>query len=581
MSSLQESIQQAAAKEYAPSVPALAPQDVKMYKYDQFDDEFISQRIKQLRSQIDRRLAGELTEDEFKPLRLQNGVYLQLHAYMLRLAIPYGQLNSTQMRTLAYIARKYDKGFGHFTTRQNIQYNWPALSDIPEILEDLQKVEMHAIQTSGNCIRNTTSDPFAGVAADELTDPRPWCEIIRQWSTLHPEFAFLPRKFKIAVNAAEQDRAAILYHDVALQIVQNDQGEMGFKVYVGGGQGRTPVIAKLVREFLEPQYLLSYLDAILRTYNMLGRRDNLYKARIKITVNETGVEEFSRLVEIEWNRIKDTGFNLPDEQKDTIFNHFELPKFETHQYDAKKFESHQKDNNGFDYFVKNNTFAHKQDGYTIVSISLKPHGGIPGDISADQMDLVAQLADDYSLSEIRATHRQNLVLPHVKLDDLFTLWKKLAKVNLAAGNIGLLTDIIACPGLDYCALANARSIPIAQMIAEHFDDLKRLHDLGDITLNISGCINACAHHHVANIGILGVDKKGEESYQVTLGGSSRTDADIGKIIGRGFSGDEIVGAIETITNVYLAGRTDSKETFLTYYRRVGQTPFKEALYNVA
>lgn len=566
---------------YSPSVPDNAPQNVHMYKYDQFDDEFITQRIEQLRSQIDRRLAGELSEDEFKPLRLQNGVYLQLHAYMLRLAIPYGQLNSTQMRTLAYVARKYDKGFGHFTTRQNIQYNWPALSDIPQILEDLQKVEMHAIQTSGNCIRNTTSDPFAGVAADELTDPRPWCEIIRQWSTLHPEFAFLPRKFKIAVNAAEQDRAAILYHDVALQIVENDQGEIGFKVYVGGGQGRTPVIAKLVREFLEPKYLLSYLDAILRTYNMLGRRDNLYKARIKITVNETGVEEFTRLVELEWQRIKDTGFNLPDEQKKIIFDHFKLPEFEYYQYDVSKFESKIKDNNGFDYFVKNNTFAHKQDGYTIVSISLKPHGGIPGDISADQMDLVAQLADDYSLSEIRATHRQNLVLPHVKLDDLFTLWQKLTKANLAAGNIGLLTDIIACPGLDYCALANARSIPIAQMIAEHFDDLKRLNDLGEITLNISGCINACAHHHVANIGILGVDKKGEESYQVTLGGSSRSDAAIGKIIGRGFSGDEIVGAVDTITQVYLAGRESRDETFLAYYRRAGETPFKEALYNVA
>ncbi|MCJ8324739.1 MAG: nitrite/sulfite reductase [Rhizobiales bacterium] len=551
-----------------------------MYKYDQFDDEFITQRIEQLRSQISRRLAGELTEDEFKPLRLQNGVYLQLHAYMLRLAIPYGQLNSTQMRTLAHIARKYDKGFGHFTTRQNIQYNWPALSDIPEILEDLQKVEMHAIQTSGNCIRNTTSDPFAGVAADELTDPRPWCEIIRQWSTLHPEFAFLPRKFKIAVNAAEDDRAAILYHDVALQIVKNDAGEIGFKVYVGGGQGRTPVIAKLVREFLEPQYLLSYLDAILRTYNMIGRRDNMYKARIKITVNETGVKEFTRLVELEWQRIKDTGFNLPDDQKQTIFEHFILPKFESYQYDDAKFETNIADNNGFDYFVKNNTFGHKADGYTIVSISLKPHGGIPGDISADQMDLVAQLADDYSLSEIRATHRQNLVLPHVKLDDLFTLWQKLSKANLAAGNIGLLTDIIACPGLDYCALANARSIPIAQMIAEHFDDLKKLNDLGDITLNISGCINACAHHHVANIGILGVDKKGEESYQVTLGGSSRKDADIGNIIGRGFSGDEIVGAIDTITKVYLAGRKNQAENFLAYYRRAGQTPFKEALYNV-
>ncbi len=565
---------------YAPTQPVEAPKSVQMYKYDQFDDEFITQRIEQLRSQINRRLSGELSEDEFKPLRLQNGVYLQLHAYMLRLAIPYGQLNSTQMRALAYIARKYDKGFGHFTTRQNIQYNWPALSDIPEILEDLQKVEMHAIQTSGNCIRNTTSDPFAGVAADELTDPRPWCEIIRQWSTLHPEFAFLPRKFKIAVNAAEQDRAAILYHDVALQIVKNEQGEIGFQVYVGGGQGRTPVIAKLVRDFLEPQYLLSYLDAILRTYNMLGRRDNLYKARIKITVNETGVEEFSRLVELEWQRIKDTGFNLPDDQKKVIFEHFELPEFESYQYDISKFESDQKDNNGFEYFVKNNTFPHKKTGYTIVSISLKPHGGIPGDISADQMDLVAQLADDYSLSEIRATHRQNLVLPHVRLDDLFAMWQKLTKANLSAGNIGQLTDIIACPGLDYCALANARSIPIAQMIAEHFDDLKKLDDLGEITLNISGCINACAHHHVANIGILGVDKKGEESYQVTLGGSSRKDAAIGKIIGRGFSGDEIVGAVETITNVYLSGRTDRDESFLAYYRRAGQTPFKEALYNV-
>ncbi len=551
-----------------------------MYKYDNFDDEFIKQRIAQFRSQVSRRLSGDITEDEFKPLRLQNGVYLQLHAYMLRVAIPYGQLNSTQMRTLAHIARKYDKGFGHFTTRQNIQYNWPALSDIPAILDDLHKVEMHAIQTSGNCIRNTTSDPFAGVTPDELTDPRPWCEIVRQWSTLHPEFAFLPRKFKIAINAAKQDRAAILYHDIALQIVKNNAGELGFTVYVGGGQGRTPIIAKKVRGFLPSEHLLSYLDAILRTYNMIGRRDNLYKARIKITVHETGIEKFTELVEQEWQRIKDKGFNLPEAEKQRIFAHFTLPKFDDYTYNETRLNKLRKDNNGFDYFVKNNVAPHKQSGYGIVSISLKPHGGIPGDISAEQMDLVAKLADDYSLNEIRATHKQNLVLPHIKLDDLYTLWQKLTKANLAAANIGLLTDIIACPGLDYCNLANARSIPIAQMISTHFDDLKNLHNIGDLTLNISGCINACAHHHVANIGILGVDKRGEEFYQITLGGSSNKDASIGKIIGASFSLNKIVDAIETIINTYLSGRENS-ENFLTYYRRVGQPPFKKALYHVA
>ncbi|NRA87587.1 MAG: nitrite/sulfite reductase [Rhizobiales bacterium] len=551
-----------------------------MYKYDQFDDTFIKQRIEQFRSQVTRRLSGHITEDEFKPLRLQNGVYLQLHAYMLRVAIPYGQLNSTQMRTLAHISRKYDKGFGHFTTRQNIQYNWPTLSDIPNILDDLHKVEMHAIQTSGNCIRNTTSDPFAGVAADELVDPRPWCEIIRQWSTLHPEFAFLPRKFKIAVNGADHDRAAIAYHDIGIQIIKNDAGEIGFQLFVGGGQGRTPVIAKEIRAFLEPKYLLSYLDSILRTYNMIGRRDNMYKARIKITVNETGIKEFTRLVELEWNRIKDNGFDLPEAEKQRIFNHFTLPDFEKSEYDKVAYEQLKQDNNGFDYFVKHNVFGHKEDGYSIVSISLKPHGGIPGDISADQMDIVAQLSDDYSLSEIRATHKQNLVLPHVKTGELYQLWQKLTDANLAPANIGLLTDIIACPGLDYCNLANARSITIAQMISERFDDLKRLTDLGDLTLNISGCINACAHHHVANIGILGVDKKGVESYQVTLGGSSFKDASIGNIIGPGFSVEEIVDAIETITNTYIDQR-EKGENFLTCYRRVGQTPFKEALYNVA
>ncbi|WP_085900358.1 nitrite/sulfite reductase [Kiloniella majae] len=549
-----------------------------MYRYDEFDYDFVQQRVAQFGDQVERRIEGDLTEDQFKPLRLMNGLYLQLHAYMLRVAIPYGTFNSVQMRKLAHIARKYDRGYGHFTTRQNIQYNWPVLKDVPAILKELAEVEMHAIQTSGNCIRNTTSDQYAGAAADEIEDPRVYCEIIRQWSSLHPEFTFLPRKFKVAVTGATTDRAAIRVHDIGLAIVKNDDGEVGFEVHVGGGQGRTPMIGKVVREFLPKEHLLSYLEAILRVYNQIGRRDNKYKARIKILVHETGIDEIRRLVEEEWNRIKDTALNLPLEEVDRINDYFAPPTFETLDATSRSFEVKRFEDRGFATWVRANVVAHKKPGYAIANISLKPEGEAPGDITDDQMEVVADLAEKYSFDEIRATHEQNLVLPHVKLDDLYDVFLGLQEAGLATGNLGLISDMIVCPGLDYCALANARSIPVAQAISKRFADIERQYDIGELKLKISGCINACGHHHVGHIGILGVDRKGEEYYQITLGGNANENAAIGKIIGPSFAYDKIVDAVETVVNTYLEIRDGAEESFLDAYNRVGMAPFKERLY---
>ncbi|WP_085904678.1 nitrite/sulfite reductase [Kiloniella majae] len=549
-----------------------------MYRYDEFDYDFVQQRVAQFGDQVERRIEGDLTEDQFKPLRLMNGLYLQLHAYMLRVAIPYGTFNSVQMRKLAHIARKYDRGYGHFTTRQNIQYNWPVLKNVPAILKELAEVEMHAIQTSGNCIRNTTSDQYAGAAADEIEDPRVYCEIIRQWSSLHPEFTFLPRKFKVAVTGATTDRAAIRVHDIGLAIVKNDDGEVGFEVHVGGGQGRTPMIGKVVREFLPKEHLLSYLEAILRVYNQIGRRDNKYKARIKILVHETGIDEIRRLVEEEWNRIKDTALNLPLEEVDRINDYFAPPTFETLDATSRSFEVKRFEDRGFATWVRANVVAHKKPGYAIANISLKPEGEAPGDITDDQMEVVADLAEKYSFDEIRATHEQNLVLPHVKLDDLYDVFLGLQEAGLATGNLGLISDMIVCPGLDYCALANARSIPVAQAISKRFADIERQYDIGELKLKISGCINACGHHHVGHIGILGVDRKGEEYYQITLGGNANENAAIGKIIGPSFAYDKIVDAVETVVNTYLEIRDSAEESFLDAYNRVGMAPFKERLY---
>ena len=551
-----------------------------MYRYDEFDQTLVAERVAQFREQVERRLAGELTEDEFKPLRLMNGLYLQLHAYMLRVAIPYGTLSSNQLRMLGHIARRYDRGFGHFTTRQNIQYNWPKLEDVPDILDDLSKVEMHAIQTSGNCIRNVTADHYAGAAADEIEDPRIYAEIIRQWSTLHPEFTWLPRKFKIAVTGAARDRAAIRVHDIGLQVRRNAAGDVGFEVVVGGGQGRTPIIGTTIRDFLPKQHLLSYLEAILRVYNQLGRRDNLFKARIKILVKETGAEEFTRMVEEEWEHIRDGALVLPAEEIVRIESYFAPPAFEALDPVQPDFEAKQLESPAFAAWVDTNVFAHKQPGYGIATISLKPIGGVPGDATADQIDLVAELAERYSADEARVSHEQNLVLPHVRLTDLYAVWRRLAEAGLATANLGLVSDIIACPGLDYCNLANARSIPVAQRISQRFADLKRQHDIGELKLKISGCINACGHHHVGHIGILGVDKKGTEFYQITLGGSAEEDAAVGKIVGPAFSYDDVVDAVETIVDTYVAIRQDG-ERFNDTVARVGLAPFKETLYAAA
>ena len=549
-----------------------------MYRYDEFDHTIVRERVVQFREQVGRRLAGEITEDEFKPLRLMNGLYLQLHAYMLRVAIPYGTLSSRQMRTLAHIARAYDKGYGHFTTRQNIQYNWPKLVDVPDLLDELAKVEMHALQTSGNCIRNITADPYAGVAADEIEDPRIYAEIIRQWSTLHPEFTFLPRKFKIALTGTDTDRAAVKLHDIGIAIIRDENGAVGFRIDVGGGQGRTPIIAQTIRDFLPKQDLLPYLEAILRVYNMLGRRDNIYKARIKILVQSEGLERFMELVEEEFTHLKGGAVELPQAELDRIRAYFAAPRYETLDNGSKELESARQADEEFAAWVKTNVDTHKQPGYAIVNISLKPVGGIPGDASAEEMEAVADLADRYSFGEIRVTHEQNLTLPSVQQSELFSLWLGLKIHGLATANIGHAGDIIACPGLDYCNLANARSIPVAQAISRKFENIRRQHDIGRLTINISGCINACGHHHVGNIGLLGVEKNGEEFYQITLGGRADENAEIGRIVGPAFSYDDVPGAVETVVETYLQQREDNDESFVDAYARLGATPFKEALY---
>ncbi|PWR17875.1 nitrite/sulfite reductase [Zavarzinia aquatilis] len=548
-----------------------------MYRYDEFDQQAVDERVAQFRGQVGRRLKGELTEDQFKPLRLMNGLYLQLHAYMLRVAIPYGTLSPRQMHMLAHIARKYDKGYGHFTTRQNIQYNWPRLVDTPDILADLATVEMHGIQTSGNCIRNVTSDPFAGVAAGEVEDPRPWCEIIRQWSTFHPEFSYLPRKFKIAVTGSEHDRAAIKLHDIGIRVVRNAEGETGFEFWVGGGMGRTPIIAKKIKDFVPKADLLDYATACLRVYNELGRRDNIYKARIKILVHEMGLEKYSALVDAEFARSRGT-VKLPDAEIARIQAYFAPPAYEALPATSTGFEAHKFEDKGFRAFVRTNVHAHKVPGYAIVSVSLKAPGIAPGDASADQMDAVADIAERYSLDELRVTHEQNLVLPNVKLDDLYTVWQQLSAAGLASANIGLISDIICCPGLDYCDLANARSISIADELQQRFADLERQYAIGNLKIKMSGCINACGHHHVGHIGILGVDKHGKEFYQLQLGGSGAEDASIGQVTGTGFPPERIVGAVETVIGTYLSLRHGDAETFLDCYRRVGLAPFKAALY---
>ena len=549
-----------------------------MYRYDEFDHRFVAERVSQFRDQAARRLSGELTEEEFRPLRLMNGLYLQLHAYMLRVAIPYGTLNGKQMDRLAYIAEKYDRGYGHFTTRQNIQYNWIKLEDTAEILEKLAEVEMHAIQTSGNCIRNVTTDQWAGAAADELADPRPVGELLRQWSSLHPEFSYLPRKFKIAVTGSPHDRAAVRVHDIGLRMHLNDMGERGWEVIVGGGLGRTPFVGVTVRDFLPEAELRAYLEAIMRVYNLYGRRDNKYKARVKILVHELGKEEFQRQVEAEYARKPATNVELDVAELQRIETYFAAPAYEELPKFSTGFENARIQDKEFAQWVKVNVAHHKQQGYAIVNISLKPEGGIPGDATAEQMRVVADLGRRFSFDEIRVSHAQNLVLPHVKRDDLYTVYIALRAHNLASGNIGLAGDIIACPGLDYCALATARSIPIAQGISRRFADVKRQEEIGPLKINISGCINACGHHHVGHIGILGLDKKGEEYYQITLGGSSSDDAAIGSILGPGFAADEVADAIEKILDTYLGLRAGPEETFLHAYRRVGEKPFKEALY---
>ena len=544
-----------------------------MYKYDQYDQAIVDARVAEFKEQVGRRMRNEITEDQFKPLRLMNGLYLQLHAYMLRVAIPYGTLSGTQMHALAHIARKYDRDYGHFTTRQNIQYNWIKLEQFSDLLDDLSKVEMHAFQTSGNCIRNISSDQFAGAAADEVADPRPYAELLRQWSTLHPEFSFLPRKFKIAVIASETDRAAIQLHDIGLQLRRNDAGALGFRVYVGGGMGRTPVIGSIVRDWIPVGQYLSYSEAILRVYNRYGRRDNIYKARIKILVNELGVAEFTRQVEAEWALMEPLGLDAPQAEYDRIIAQFAEPAYDTAAPDSIDLSDPD-----FAVWVAQNVHAHKQPGYAIATISLKPKRGIPGDASADQMDLIADLAIKYAQDEIRVTHSQNLVLAHVRKADLYALWTALADADLATPNLDLVSDIIACPGMDYCTLANARSIPIAQKIAAKFEALETQRDIGELKIKVSGCINGCGHHHAGHIGILGVDKKGEEAYQLLLGGSAAEDTTLAKILGPGFDENGIVVAVEKLITFYRGARSGPTERFLDTYRRLGAAPFKEAVY---
>ncbi len=547
-----------------------------MYQYDAVDQDFVADRAREFREQVARRLSGELSEDQFKTLRLMNGLYLQLHAYMLRIAIPYGSLNSRQMRRLAHIGRTYDRGYGHFTTRQNLQFHWIKLRDAPDILDQLAEVNMHAIQTSGNCIRNVTSDPYAGATAEELDDPRVWSEAIRQWSSLHPEFSFLPRKFKIAITAAPKDRTAAKVHDIGLMIRRGRDGQLGFEVIVGGGLGRTPYVGPTISEFLPANRLFSYLDAILRVYNRHGRRDNIYKARIKILVAALGAEEFARQVAEEWAKIGPEG-DLPDTELARIRGAFAAAAFDPLPARSEVFEAAKAADPALARFARNNLRPHKKPGYAIVEVSLKTIGETPGDATSDQMDVIADLAERYGQDDIRVTHEQNLVLPHVRLDDVPEVFAQLQAAGLASANVNLISDIIACPGLDYCALANARAIPVAQQIAQTFADPDRAEAIGELKIKISGCINACGHHHVGHIGILGVDKKGEEFYQLTLGGSGAEDAAVGKMLGPALPYDKVAGAIDTLVEVYLRERREG-ERFLDTYRRTGVEPFKEAVY---
>ena len=550
-----------------------------MYRYDNYDQKIVDERVAQFRDQTERYLAGKIAEEEFLPLRLQNGLYVQRLAPMLRIAVPYGMLSSNQVRKLAHIARVYDKGYVHFTTRQNVQLNWPALEEVPDILAELASVEMHAIQTGGNCIRNTTTDQFAGVAVDEIEDPRPWCEIIRQWSTLHPEFAFLPRKFKIAVCGSEEDRAAFLLHDIGLQLLKNEQGELGFEVFVGGGLGRTPIIGSSIRKFLPKQHLLSYLDAILRVYNRYGNRDNKYKARIKILVKAWTPEVFAKRVEEEWANIKDGPSTLTDAELTRVTGFFSAPDY--HDIDStiadQSLAAQAAENNAFSRWLERNTELQKQSGYRSVTLSLKPAGVAPGDVTDTQLETIADLADQYAFGELRATHNQNVVLTDVLYSNLFELWQTAKQSGLATPTIGTINDMICCPGGDYCSLANAKSIPVAEDIQRKFSDLDYVYDLGDLELNISGCMNACGHHHIGHIGILGVDKKGKEWYQIQLGGSANKSASLGKVLGPSLSREEITDGIEKLLDVYVENRI-ADESFLNTYQRIGIDKFKERVY---
>ncbi len=549
-----------------------------MYRYDEFDAAFVRERTAQFRDQVNRRLSGEINEDQFRPLRLMNGLYLQLHAYMFRIAIPYGTLRSKQLRKLAYLARTYDRGYGHFTTRTNIQFNWPKLRDIPDMMEHLNEVEMHAIQTSGNCIRNISTDQFAGAAADEIIDPRPVAEILRQWSSLHPEFSYLPRKFKIAMIGAPSDRAAIKFHDIGLKAVTNEAGEIGWEVWVGGGLGRTPMIAKLIRGYVAHTDLLAYCEAIVRVYNRYGRRDNKFKARIKILVHEAGIDKIREEVEAEFAQTKGGVLTLPQAELDRITTYFAAPDFERVNATQIDVLREKELDPAYGDWLERNLHSHRQPGYVSVTISLKPVGGAPGDATAEQMETVANLAENYSFDELRVTHEQNLVLPHVRVSDLREVYDTLVENGLATGNAGLITDMIACPGLDFCSLANARSIPLAQEISRKFQDPQRQRDIGDLKIKISGCINACGHHHVGHIGILGVEKKGTELYQISVGGDGTEKAAIGDILGHGFVADDVPDAIERLVETYIARRESADEPFIAAYRRLGDAPFKEALY---
>ncbi|HMB73190.1 MAG TPA: nitrite/sulfite reductase [Gammaproteobacteria bacterium] len=551
-----------------------------MYRYDEFDHKLVAERNDQFDRQVKRRLAGELTEDQFKPLRLMNGLYLQLHAYMLRVNVPYGTLSSAQMRRFADIARKYDRGFGHFTTRQNIQYNWIRLEDTPQILKDLADVEVTAIQSSGNCVRNITSDQYAGCAADELADPRMYCELLRQYSVLHPEFSYLPRKFKIAVTGSPNDRAAVAVHDIGLRMHLNDEGKMGFEVLVGGGLGRLPHIGHTIREWIEPEHILSYVEAILRVYNIHGRRDNIHKARIKIIVNQMGIDKYRGLVEAEWERIRDGALRVPDEEFERIEAYFAPPAYEEIEDQPEALSAQRAGNAAFDRWIRSNTVEHKVPGYSIVNLTLKAVGKPPGDIDADSMDAVAALADRYSFGQIRVSHRQNLAFVDVRQSELFELWQALDALDLARPVLDGISDMICCPGLDYCALANARSIPVADDINRRFADVDELADIGELKINISGCMNACGHHHVGHIGILGVDKRGQEFFQLTLGGSSDQHASLGDRLGPGLPQSDVPEAIAAIVGRYKDLRKEG-ERFLDTYRRVGIEPFKDAVYGSA